>query len=542
LWQGIIFSEFSIEGKKVIVRTVCDPLTDSIAVQVQSRLITERKLGIELEFPYPEIGKTGSDWESREKHETISRKESEKSYRFTRLIDKKHYFLAVYSSARIQMLSPEKHKYVLYFDTNKEELSFVCNFSSVKQHSSEITYGEVEERSIRYWGNYWGNGGIIDFSGTTDPRAAELERRVILSQYLTAVHCSGTLPPAETGLSANSWYGKFHLEMHFWHAAHFVLWKRESLLEKSLWWYYDILPQAKNLAHSQGFQGARWPKMVGPEAYDSPSTIGPFLVWQQAHPLIYAELLYRNKRERAVLENYYELVEESIKFMESYLEYEEKRDRYNLAPPLIPAQECFEESACLNPTFELEYWYTAFLIAGKWRERLGLGRDEKWEEISSKLARLPQKNNLYLAHEKAENTFEKYNVDHPGMLGALGVLPGYRVDKKIMENTLNKVLEVWNFDETWGWDFPMAAMTAARLGKKNQAVNLLLLDAPKNTYLKNGHNKQGDRQDLPLYLPGNGALLLAVGMMAAGWGDSPLEETFFPEDWQVEFESISKYL
>ena len=44
-----------------------------------------------------------------------------------------------------------------------------------------------------------------------------------------------------------------------------------------------------------------------------------------------------------------------------------------------------------------------------------------------------------------------------------------------------------------------------------------LMDKPKNTFAVNGHNSQADREDLPLYLPGNGGLLLAVAMMAAGW-------------------------
>lgn len=542
LWQGILFSDFNIAGKNVKVKTVCDPLTDSIAVRVKTGLFLERKLGLEIEFPYPAVDKTASDWDNKKGHRTIWRKLDDKSYSFSRFIDKEYYFMNVYSSEKLQLERHDEHRFVFIVDSDKDEISFVCNFSRELLRNQKLEYQEIERRSIEYWNNYWKKGGMIDFSGTADSRARELERRVVLSQYLTAIQCAGTLPPAETGLTANSWYGKFHLEMHFWHAAHFVLWNREALLEKSLWWYYRILDVAKELARSQGFEGVRWPKMVGPEGYDSPSAIGPFLVWQQPHPIIYAELLYRNKKSKAILENYYELVAESAKFMESYLEYEEEKDRYNLAAPLIPAQECFNERACLNPTFELEYWYTAFLIAQKWRERLGMERNEKWEEIINKLADLPQKNNLYLAHEKAENTFEQHNIDHPSMLAAFGLLPGYKVDKRIMENTLNKVLEVWQFEETWGWDFPVMAMTAARLGKKDLAVDLLLMDSPKNTYLINGHNKQADKEDLPLYLPGNGALLLATGMMAAGWDNSPDEGHFFPNDWQVEFESISKYL
>ena len=542
LWQGILYSDFNFAGKNVKVKTLSDSLTASIGVKVKSALLAERKLGIEIEFPYPAVDMRASDWDKVEGHRTIYRKLDERTYSFSRFIDNEYYFFNIYSSEKIELARHGEHSFVIFFASEKDELSFVCSFSPLFQPNHKIKYAEVRERSIAYWHDYWTKGGMIDFSATTDPRARELERRVVLSQYLTAVQCAGTLPPAETGLTANSWYGKFHLEMHFWHAAHFVLWNREDLLEKSLWWYYKILDVARDLAASQGFAGARWPKMVCPEGYDSPSSIGPFLVWQQPHPILYAELLYRRKRDKAVLENYYELVAETIKFMESYLEYEEEKDRYNLAAPLIPAQECFDERACLNPVFELEYWHTAFLIAQKWRERLGIGRNEKWEEIINKLAGLPVKDKLYLAHEQAEDTFEKHNLDHPSMLAALGVLPGYKVDKEIMANTLNKVFEVWDFEEAWGWDFPVMAMTAARLGKKDMAIDLLLLDTPKNTYLVNGHNKQGEREDLPLYLPGNGALLLAVGMMAAGWDNSSFEGHLFPEDWQLEFESIDRYL
>ena len=31
-------------------------------------------------------------------------------------------------------------------------------------------------------------------------------------------------------------------------------------------------------------------------------------------------------------------------------------------------------------------------------------------------------------------------------------------------------MEEWQWDETWGWDYPMSAMTAARLGEGGTAV------------------------------------------------------------------------
>ena len=101
------------------------------------------------------------------------------------------------------------------------------------------------------------NGAAIELAESKDRRAIELERRIVLSQYLTAINCSGSMPPQETGLTTNSWYGKFHLEMHWWHAAHFALWNRLPMLEKSLGWYKKVLPSARERAKQQGYAGVR---------------------------------------------------------------------------------------------------------------------------------------------------------------------------------------------------------------------------------------------------------------------------------------------
>ena len=78
-----------------------------------------------------------------------------------------------------------------------------------------------------------------------------MERRIILSQYLTKIQCANAEPPQETGLTYNSWYGKPHLEMHWWHGIHFALWNRIDLLEKSLSWYKKVAINAKKIAQSQ---------------------------------------------------------------------------------------------------------------------------------------------------------------------------------------------------------------------------------------------------------------------------------------------------
>ena len=149
------------------------------------------------------------------------------------------------------------------------------------------------------WEGYWMHGGVVDFTGSRDPRAKELERRIVMSQYLTAINSAGSLPPQEEGLFSNSWNGKFHLEMHAWHSAHFAVWGRPELLERSMPFYSAQLPMAKARAKAHGVRGAWWPKMVGPEGRESPSKVNPFIMWQQPHPIYLAETHLQGASRRA---------------------------------------------------------------------------------------------------------------------------------------------------------------------------------------------------------------------------------------------------
>jgi hypothetical protein len=133
----------------------------------------------------------------------------------------------------------------------------------------------------------------------------------------------------------------------------------------------------------------------------------------------------------------------------------------------IPAQETLRASETVNPPFELSYWHFALQTAQQWRKRLGLPVEPKWDEVVAKLSPLAHIDGQYLAAETALDTYSdiRFTSDHPAVLGALGILPkSPLVDGAIMQNTLNWIWENWNWNKTWGWDFPMVAMNAARLG------------------------------------------------------------------------------
>jgi hypothetical protein len=141
------------------------------------------------------------------------------------------------------------------------------------------------------------------------------------------------------------------------------------------------------------------------------------------------------------------------------------------------------------------------------------------------------------------------------MLMPLGFLPGGPdVDRATMGRTLDAVLRTWDWEtKIWGWDYPMIAMTATRLGHPDVAVEVLLRDGPNNRYLPNGHCPQRSDESAPrspapgarkreiaVYLPANGAFLSAVALMVAGWDGCAEPYPGFPKDggWTIRAEGL----
>ena len=354
-------------------------------------------------------------------------------------------------------------------------------FSPADDTDSPEDFTKTRKLSRLAWKNFWISGGAVDFSGSKDPRAGELERRIVLSQYLTRVQCAGDQPPQETGLTYNSWYGKFHLEMAWWHLVHFALWGRTPLLEKSLSWYPTVEGRARNTAERQGYRGVRWQKMTDPSGRDSPSSVGSFLIWQQPHVIYFAEMCYRNSPTREVLEKYADLVFQTADFMASYARYDREGDRYVLGPVLIPAQECFDARTTFNPPFELSYWYWGLNTAIRWAERMHTDPHPAWQQVLDKLSPLYSHDGLYVPAESVPRAYQEgtHMHDHPAVLGAFGMLPGNPlVDTAVMRETFNFVWQNWQWEETWGWDFPLTAMTAVRLGQPEKAIDALFPTTP----------------------------------------------------------------
>jgi hypothetical protein len=544
LWTGIITSSFTVEDVPVKVGTACNQKEDVVVFRIESYLLKEERISIRVRFPYPtgQFKDVGNNWNNDVAHSSVASFGQNSAF-IKRILDNFNYKVSLYWSDRSEFKEKEKHYFLITpqsVKNNRYELT--CLFEGKKALSIVTGFKTISKKSAEAWKKFWQSGGAVDFSAVKDPRAFEIERRVVLSQYLTKIQCSSNYPPQETGLTYNSWYGKPHLEMHWWHAVHFAQWGRPFLMEKSLDWYFKVAEKARLIAKRQGFDGLRWQKMTDNEGDESPSSVGAFLIWQQPHFIYMAEMLYRSKPTKEVLNKYKDLLFATAEFMASFPSYDPQTKKYNLGKGLIPAQECFDAVTTFNPTYELAYWSWALQKAQEWKLRLGLPLDKKWDEIINNLATLPQLNNVYLATESTPDCYEpnsRYLTDHPAVLGAYSSLPAvHGLNTAIMKNTLDTVWRVWKWNDTWGWDFPLTAMTAARLHLGEKAVDALLMPIKTNTYLINGHNYQDER--LTVYLPGNGGVLNAVALMCTGADADKEINIGFPKGWKVKWEGLKK--
>jgi hypothetical protein len=281
--------------------------------------------------------------------------------------------------------------------------------------------------------------------------------------------------------------------------------------------------------------------MVGTNAVDSPSGIAPLLVWQQPHILYMLELIYKSTNDAKLLETYWPLYEATGDFMADFLVKNPDTGAFEMLAPVFPSQERFDPTTVKNPCFELEYWRFGFKLIKIWAERLGKPSC-KWQKYYDRISKSRIYEGVYISHANAPETFTTKAIDHPSQLGIYGLIANDRVDMKAYEATLEAVLENWDFDTLWGWDYGMMSMAATRLGKPELALDILLSETSKNNYQQNGHNLQSFRNDLPAYLPGNGSLLLAIGLMVAGYPESE-KMPGIPKngEWQVQFENISEF-
>ncbi|KAB8227025.1 Six-hairpin glycosidase-like protein [Aspergillus alliaceus] len=558
LWNGVIVSTFRIDGQPVSVVTQGDLDSDSVTFHVESNLVATGDLSVELDFPYPPIHSTKYKYEVfvgvydfPQNHTTLLLEDSKANTAHIRHeIQEMQYFVNLQWDPEVPLrLSREEnktHRYTLKPESSST-IAFIANFSPQKQAAGSPR--AVRERSSTAWNQYWAQGGFVDLTSSSNPKADELQRRIILSQYHIRVNSAATgQSPQESGLMNNGWYGKFHMEMVVWHNAHWVTWGRKQHFGDIFPALYEtLLTSSTKRATSMGWDGARWPKMTDIETgVSSPGGINGLLLWQQPHPMYLARLAYQASPTQDTLERWDRVLTATADYMASYAWKNTSSGFYDLGPPSYGVTENTPPIKSRNLAYEIAYWRYGLDIAREWKRKLDQPIPNIWTVVAEGLAPPPQIDGLYTVYEGLNSSWwndTSLTKDPRSLIMLQGILPDTpAVDPQVALRTANKVGEIWTDDKIRGWGRPVLAINAARIGNPERAIYHLTAFDYWNFDDAGFAERGGDGGTPPPFMPGNAGLLYAVAYMVAGWDGSHGDTPGFPQDgsWVIKHEGLLK--
>lgn len=466
LYKGIVTSSFNYKEKNNKTTSFIYQDHDEFNFKLQSD-----NLNLALKFNYPSYTKNGYRLD-------ILPNVLVKEDRITLLYDDKN-------SLSFKLKSSSKYQIIentLIFDDNNVSFSLALD---------EIKEGKLLDE-------FWkcDNGIIIDNE--------ELVKKMVLSKYLLHVNSTGIYPPQESGLTYNCWNSKFHLEMHLIHSLWNIYNNHVGDLVKSFDYYLSIMPSSLKRASLNGYKGLRFPKMTGPDGEDSPSNIGPLLIWQAPHILFMLQEIYYLYNKENIIKKYEPLISGTIDFMISFLTL--KDSKYQMLDPLLEACESIPLDRCQNPSFELEYWRYTLERQPKIDTVLYGHQRYDYLDITSKIITPKEDDGIYL---KTYGVIDKYDLykDHPTEGFLMSFFKSKIVDKEKMVKTIDYILKNMDLSSYWGWDFPFLGLSLLNCGEIEKSIEVTQLNTINNQYLYNGYNTS-PRDDLKAYLPGNGAFLI----------------------------------
>lgn len=466
LYKGIVTSSFNYKEK--INKTISFIYQDHDEFNFK---LQSDNLNLALKFNYPSYTKNGYRLD-------ILPNVLVKEDRITLLYDDKNSLsFKLKSSSNYQIVEN-----TLIFDDNNVSFSLALD---------EIKEGKLLDE-------FWkcDNGIIIDNE--------ELVKKMVLSKYLLHVNSTGIYPPQESGLTYNCWNSKFHLEMHLIHSLWNIYNNHVGDLVKSFDYYLSIMPSSLKRASLNGYKGLRFPKMTGPDGEDSPSNIGPLLIWQAPHILFMLQEIYYLYNKENIIKKYEPLISGTIDFMISFLTL--KDSKYQMLDPLLEACESIPLDRCQNPSFELEYWRYTLERQPKIDTVLYGHQRYDYLDITSKIITPKEDDGIYL---KTYGVIDKYDLykDHPTEGFLMSFFKSKIVDKEKMVKTIDYILKNMDLSSYWGWDFPFLGLSLLNCGEIEKSIEVTQLNTINNQHLYNGYNTSS-RDDLKAYLPGNGAFLI----------------------------------
>ena len=275
LWTGTLSSRFTLEDAHVRVESWVHPQRDLLAVRVDPGAL-----------PIESAGRAGRlSIRARDAHRRSVRLDAAGSQpdrpsragvrtgsNGTGRSTRRRIRCALGWAGPARVDDGKAHEWLLSLDRAGRPLEFVISFLGEAGAASCRTWPRRDRRA-RGTGRCSGSRAARSISPGAPIRARASWSGASCSRSTSRrSKCAGSLPPQETGLTFNSWFGKSHLEMHWWHAAHFALWnRRASCSSAACRGIAASCRRARETRARQGYRGARWPKMVGPDGRESPS-------------------------------------------------------------------------------------------------------------------------------------------------------------------------------------------------------------------------------------------------------------------------------
>ncbi|WP_315817772.1 hypothetical protein [Paraflavitalea speifideaquila] len=206
MWTGEINSRFTVEGQPVQVITYAHQQQDIIAVKIVSPLVKQKKLLLTIHFPYPngQFKDVGVHEANADKHVTTLYTSlppssglpipKRKIVTITHSLDTARYVLQASWQQKASIQNNGAHRFMITPQGETEIFEATFLFASKSSNAPLPSFAVTSSSSHKAWAQFWKSGGAVDFAGSKDSRAPELERRVVLSQYLTKIQCASNFP------------------------------------------------------------------------------------------------------------------------------------------------------------------------------------------------------------------------------------------------------------------------------------------------------------------------------------------------------------
>lgn len=204
LWEGTITSSFQYNGSNVSVQVWCHPSEPVLGIEINSGLLTAGDLGVFFDFPYSDVNKFDAPyvgvWDTKATtNNTVNAQSTSSTASFKHTIDNNTVRLDAQWSTKKGSITGHlagTNKFVLT-SSGSETLHLVVSFPADPNTSKKSlpSYNAIASASKAWWYDYWTSGAFIDLSATDNANATELQRRIVLSQYLVAVNEASDNPP-----------------------------------------------------------------------------------------------------------------------------------------------------------------------------------------------------------------------------------------------------------------------------------------------------------------------------------------------------------